>query len=86
MKGTCSAGLLGNGICGQDGECCREGSCQFDFFEPVEQNCWNCKHLDDVNGASAEYNTGPIYTCIEYDHYGNLKSFPFKKEMDCFDC
>ena len=84
MKGTCTADMLKNGICMQDGEYCREGGCQLDFFEENDRNCGNCKHLDNVDGGSPEY-ASPIYVCIEFPGYGNLLSFPFKKEMSCFD-
>ena len=44
-------------------------------------NCETCLHLGS-DGDGYEYNgTWPI--CDKFERMGNLKSFPFKKEMKC---
>lgn len=47
-------------------------------------SCQNCRHLNE----DIESEMGCTYYshkyCDLFDHYMNLKSFPFKKEMPCF--
>ena len=84
-KGICEVDMLNDGICMQNGDSCTGSSCPFDYYnyEEIDENCSNCVHLDDVDGGSAEF-VFPIYVCSENPAYGNLLSFPFKKNMDCF--
>jgi len=49
-----------------------------------KRSCHNCNWIDDVDGGSSEYGC-PTYICQKNAGYGNLISFPFKKEMDCFN-
>ena len=88
QKGICEAGMLKDGFCMQNGDVCLCASCQFDFYdyEEIKENCSNCIHIDNVDGSSSEYCYTPIYICTEHDGYGNLLSFPFKKDMECFEC
>ena len=81
----CQAGMLEGEYCMQNGSLCVGSSCPFDFYEyeEIAKNCLNCVYLEDVDGGSAEFAI-PIYICSENQGYGNLLSFPFKKDMDCF--
>ena len=84
-KDLCTAGMLYDGMCGQNGDNYVGNAFPFDFhdYEEIIENCMNCWH-DDMDGGSAEY-ANPLYICTEHDGYGNLVSFPFKKQMDCFE-
>jgi hypothetical protein len=45
-------------------------------------NCSTCSCIDDV-GDGPEYN-GSWLVCSKIARMGNLKSFPFKKDMKCW--
>jgi hypothetical protein len=45
-------------------------------------NCETCSHLGS-DGDGYEYN-GSWPVCHKHDKYSYLKSFPFKKEMNCW--
>ncbi len=46
-------------------------------------NCSTCIHIDDV-GDGVEYSSSCL-VCTTNNGYGNLKSFPFKKDMKCWE-
>lgn len=46
-------------------------------------NCETCKHLGS-DGDGPEYN-GSWPVCNKVDRYGYLRSFPFKKDMPCWE-
>jgi hypothetical protein len=90
MKGKCEADLLGeNGLCMQNGEYCNEESCNFDYYQPMERNCSTCKHswYHEQSYGEVIYDGPSGWVCDGHENPGiaNLKSFPFKKEMDCFE-
>jgi hypothetical protein len=80
LKDICEAGMLESHMCMSNGEICSRYSCQFDYYDCVElpDNCVNCLHFEVEM-------TSPNFKCSENPSYQNLKSFPFKKEMDCFE-
>lgn len=51
----------------------------------TKQGCLLCVHIDDVDGSSPEFSKGPVWICSKNPTYGNLLSFPFKKEMPCLE-
>jgi hypothetical protein len=46
-------------------------------------NCRTCCHFEDV-GDGPEYN-GSWLACGKIERMSNLKSFPFKKDMKCWE-
>ena len=46
-------------------------------------NCKSCIHLG-TEGDGYEYN-GTWEICTQFDSYCNLTSFPFKKDMKCWE-
>ena len=47
-------------------------------------NCSTCTQMDDVDGG-VDHSSCSCLVCSINDGYGNLKSFPFKKEMKCWE-
>jgi len=47
-------------------------------------NCMMCKHLDSDPGGG-EMQSEHWVSCRKREHCSNLKSFPFKKEMECWE-
>jgi hypothetical protein len=56
---------------------------RYDLADKFPKGCFACPFIDDGDGASAEFSTGPIWLCTEYPGRENLKSFPFQ-EAKCF--
>lgn len=57
--------------------------------EPHSESCYHCKHLDyiddtDSDGYTNQKNSG-WYCGFNAKPVYNLKSFPFKKPMECFE-
>lgn len=51
--------------------------------KPVLKCCGNCQHIDDVSDGP-EYGAA-TWVCIEHPNMSNLKRFPFRVELSCFE-
>lgn len=53
--------------------------------QPHINSCQNCKHLHEDSESEMGYTLYSYLYCDKVERYMNLKSFPFKKEMPCFE-
>lgn len=53
--------------------------------EPHPNSCNYCTHCHEDSESSEGYTLYSYLYCGKNEMYGYLKSFPFKKEMKCFE-